>query len=279
MTQKKLFVSSQAQINMLEQVIIPEMTAGFWKDHRPIGHGNQWADVEFVVSTNNQVGPTNFKIPRNYNFVNPDFLLQCEDSLVKAAKSADANLEMKHVKKLLIELSRIVGGRLTDLTEAPTKANRGTNIIDNRETQKVLSSGKGLGSEEWLGTTKILVQALEEIGAVSKETRLFVIVERGSRKARIFINGANQMVVELVGGDVIATASSADQIEEVIARTKIELTSVNSRKSVVTKDGVHITKTSTGATVRRAPVTRAGMPSAAALAAASPFGMFTAKTE
>lgn len=274
MSQKQLFVSSQAQINMLTMVIIPEMLNGFWKADRPAGHGEQWSDVEFIVTTNNQVGPTNFKVPRNYNFVNPDFLEQCGDQLVAACKQADETLELKHVKRLLIELSRIVGGRLTDLTEAPTKANRGTNVSDGRENQKVMSSGKGLGSPEWFDATKALVAALEEVGAVSKEGRTYITMERGSRKARIFITGADQLAIEHVGGDVIATAATPSDINEVIVRSKIEFTSVNVRKttSVKGKDGVVVTKTAGGATVRRAAVSRTAVPSAAVLAANNPFG-------
>lgn len=278
MSQKQLFVSSQAQINMLTMVIIPEMINGFWKDHRPAGHGAQWEDVEFIISANTQVGPTNFKVPRNYNFVNPEFLIKCEEQLVAAAKLADEKLEFKQVKKQLIELSRIVGGRLTDLTEAPTKANRGTNIPEGEDSILVLASGKGLGSEDWLEGVKTLINELESVGVISKETRTHISLERGSRKARMFVNGAGHLMIEMTGGDVIATAMDSSTIDDAVMRAKIEFTSVNTRKSVTVKDknGVTVTKTASGATVRRAAVTRATMPSMAALAAANPFGLGSA---
>lgn len=274
MTTKQLFVSSQVQINLMTAVIIPEMKTGFWKDHRPAGHGNQWDDVELLVTTNNLVGPTNFMVPRNYNFVNPDFLDACSDQLLAAAQEADETATMKSVKKALIDLSRIVGGRLTDLTEAPTKANRGTNVPAGCEGKKVLESGKGLGSPEWLPMATRLVEAMAEIGATSSQTATYVSLERGSRKAKIFVNGGDELIVEEIGGDTLATLSQTDDVEETVALLQLEFTSVNTRKTTMVKgkDGVTLTKTTSGAVVRRAPVNRATMPSAAALAAANPFG-------
>lgn len=275
---KQLFVSSQAQIAMLQQVIIPEMKDGFWKDHRPTGHGAQWDEVELVVTQNSQVGPSNFTSPRNYNFVNPEFLDACEDRLVAAVQSADPALGLKQAKKLLIELSRIVGGRLTDLTEAPTKANRGTNILAGCEDKKVLESGKGMGSPEWLPVANRIMEAMGEIGATFKQTSTYVNIDRGARKARMFVNGADNLIVEELGGDTLATLNRGDDPEETVALLQIEFSTVNTRRTTTVKgkDGVTLTKTTSGAIVRRAPVNRATLPSAAALAMANPFGMVSA---
>jgi len=124
---KQLFVSSAIQAALLKQVIIPQMKDGFWKSHRPADHATQWLDVEIVVSTDSRLGPVNFKVPRLYNFVNPDFINPNQNILVSVAQSVKSSCTFRSVKKELIELSRIVGGRLSDKSSAPTKANRGNN--------------------------------------------------------------------------------------------------------------------------------------------------------
>lgn len=127
MTAKKLYVSSPVQAALLKEVLIPEMVTGFWKDHRPADHAAQWADVEIIVSDSDVLGAVDFTIPRLYNFVNPDFIKPNEARLVEAAIAIKASSNFRSVKKELIELSRIVGGRLTDKNGIPTKANRGNN--------------------------------------------------------------------------------------------------------------------------------------------------------
>ena len=123
---KRLYVSSAVQAALLTNVLIPQMKDGFWKDHRPAEHYKEWLDVEVVVSTSQQLGPDNFKVPRLYNFVNPDFIKPNEQVLVAAAQAVKASSNFRSVKKELIELSRIVGGRLSDKNGIPTKANRGS---------------------------------------------------------------------------------------------------------------------------------------------------------
>jgi hypothetical protein len=127
MTTKKLYVSSIVQAALLKDVLIPEMHIGYWKDHRPADHAAQWNDVEIIVSETDQLGAVDFTIPRLYNFVNPDFIKPNEAKLVAAAQAAKSSSNFRSVKKELIELSRIVGGRLTSKSGVPTKANRGNN--------------------------------------------------------------------------------------------------------------------------------------------------------
>jgi hypothetical protein len=124
---KRLYVSSAVQAHLLKAVLIPQMADGFWKNHRPADHATQWSDVEILVSTTGQLGADNFKVPRLYNFVNPDFIKPNETLLVATAQEIKASSNFRSVKKELIELSRIVGGRLDDKSAAPTKANRGNN--------------------------------------------------------------------------------------------------------------------------------------------------------
>lgn len=124
---KQLRVSSAVQAAILSNVLIPQMKDGFWKDHRPADHYKEWVDVEIVVSDTDVLGPVNFTVPRNYNFVNPDFIKPNEQVLVDAAKKVKSSSNFRSVKKELIELSRIVGGRLSDKNGIPVKANRGNN--------------------------------------------------------------------------------------------------------------------------------------------------------
>lgn len=124
---KQLYVSSAVQAALLTEVLIPEFSVGFWQNHRPADHAAQWKDVQIIVTTDGTLGPVNFKIPRLYNFVNPDFIKPNEDKLVACAQSIKSSSNFRSVKKELIELSRIVGGRLADQSAAPLKANRGNN--------------------------------------------------------------------------------------------------------------------------------------------------------
>ena len=124
---KQLFVSSAVQKALLTDVLIPQMATGFWKDHRPADHAAQWADVEIIVSDSDKLGAVDFTVPRLYNFVNPAFIKPNEAILVAAAQAIKPSSNFRSVKKELIELSRIVGGRLTDKNAVPTKANRGNN--------------------------------------------------------------------------------------------------------------------------------------------------------
>lgn len=124
---KRLYVSSAVQAKLLSSVLIPQMKDGFWKDHRPADHHKEWEGVEIVVSDTDQLGADGWKVPRLYNFVNPEFIKPNERVLVEAAQGAKPNSTFRSVKKELIELSWIVGGRLTSKTGIRTKANRGNN--------------------------------------------------------------------------------------------------------------------------------------------------------
>lgn len=129
MTTKHLYVSSAVQVALFKNVILPHLQHGFWKNHRPADHATQWLDVSVEVTSTNLLGPVGFKPPRLYNFVNPDFIGQNEDELVSVARAVKPSSTFRSVKKELIELSRIVGGRLADRAATPTKANRGNNRI------------------------------------------------------------------------------------------------------------------------------------------------------
>jgi hypothetical protein len=135
---KVLYVASQVQVELLKQILIPQFKNGFWQNHRPSNHYEAWAGVEIVVNDASVLGAEGWKIPRTYNFVNPEFLKENEDALVAIAQSVKSSSNFKSVKKELIELSRIVGGRLTDKNGEITKANRGNNktVTEKENTPK-----------------------------------------------------------------------------------------------------------------------------------------------
>lgn len=122
---KILYVSSAVQAILMKEVFIPELIDGFWKNHRPAGHGEVWRDVEVKVSEDGTLGPVGFAAPRNYNFLNLDYFIPNEARLVALAQSVKANSNSKYVKKELIELGRIVGSRLATRDATPVKLFRG----------------------------------------------------------------------------------------------------------------------------------------------------------
>lgn len=130
-TQKKLLVSSVIQAKLMNEFLINEIQNGFWVGQRPVTHGEAWAGVVAVVSDTNQVGPVNgFKPVRFYDFLNPTFTKIYESKLVEIAQSVKPNMTFKSLKKELIELARIIGGRMTDKTEEPARMYRGNNRAD-----------------------------------------------------------------------------------------------------------------------------------------------------
>jgi hypothetical protein len=125
MTAKTLFVSSAVQAALMREIFIPELMDGFWKNHRPQGHGEVWRDVQVAVSTDGTLGPVGFEAPRNYNFLNLTFAIPNEARLVAVAQAAKPSSTFKSVKKELIELGRIVGSRLPSRDATPVKLFRG----------------------------------------------------------------------------------------------------------------------------------------------------------
>lgn len=173
---KQLLVSSAVQVALLKEVLIPEMATGFWKNHRPADHAAQWADVEITVSTGDALGPIDFTIPRLYNFVNPDFIKPNEAKLVAAAQTAKASSNFRSVKKELIELSRIVGGRLTDKNGIPTKANRGNNKTGT--VQETVAKAKKTVTKAIDGTKRTVTKTKNDPNVTIQKTSSGATVRR-----------------------------------------------------------------------------------------------------
>lgn len=167
MTTKTLYVSSAVQAALMTQVFIPELIDGFWKNHRPQGHGEVWRDVTVVVSTDGTLGPVGFDAPRNYNFLNLDFYIPNEAKLVAIAAAVKANSTSKYVKKELIELGRIVGSRLASRDATPLKLFRGNH---KPGTATVSSARARLGAAALVDAATAVVVTLPVVKVTAKKT-------------------------------------------------------------------------------------------------------------
>lgn len=120
---KILTVASEVQKAVFTQVLLQEISTGFWKHARPADHAESWAGVN--VSVGADLGASGFDVPRNYNFVNPDFFRNAEERLMEAAKTVNPDITVKQLKKQLISLNQIIGARLKEVGGNVTKLPRG----------------------------------------------------------------------------------------------------------------------------------------------------------
>ncbi len=120
---KILTVASEVQKAVFTQVLLQEISTGFWKHARPADHAESWNRVSVNVSAD--LGPSGFEVPRNYNFVNPDFFRNAEERLMEAAKLVNPDITVKQLKKQLISLNQIIGARLKEVGGPVTKLARG----------------------------------------------------------------------------------------------------------------------------------------------------------
>jgi hypothetical protein len=120
---KKLVVATDVQRAVLEQVLLGEIATGFWKNARPADHADYWKGVDISIGTD--LGASGFEMPRNYNFVNPDFFSKTEDRLMAAAKTVNPDITVKQLKKQLITLNQILGARLKEIGGTVAKLPRG----------------------------------------------------------------------------------------------------------------------------------------------------------
>ena len=135
---KILTVATEVQKVVLEQVLFAEIATGFWKNARPADHADSWKGVSVDVGP--ELGPRGFDVPRNYNFVNPDFFSKMEDRLMEAAKTANPDITVKQLKKQLICLNQILGSRLVEVGGAVKKLSRGRKQATDAT---VVTSSKG----------------------------------------------------------------------------------------------------------------------------------------
>ena len=141
---KILVVATEVQKAVFDQVLSTEIASGFWKNARPADHADAWKDVKITVSKNGAFyGGVAFKAPRNYNFVNPEFFKKNEDRLMEAAKTASPDVTVKQLKKQLIALNQIIGGRVHAEGGNITKLARGRKATDAvAETEATAPAGK-----------------------------------------------------------------------------------------------------------------------------------------
>ena len=125
---KILTVATAVQKAVFEQVLLSEMAHGFWKNARPADHADYWKGVHLEVVTedgSSKLGASGFDVPRNYNFVNPDFFRKIEDKLMAVAETAQPGITVKQLKKQLISLNQIIGARLKEVGGTVSKLPRG----------------------------------------------------------------------------------------------------------------------------------------------------------
>lgn len=176
-TTKVLFVATAAQQAVLQQVLLQEIATGFWKEARPADHADSWKGVAIEVGTT--LGAQGFEIPRNYNFVNPEFFSKAEERLLEAAKTVEPEITVKQLKKHLLELNQILGGRIKEVGGVVTKLPRGrkaeateakTTVKASTTTRKVAAvfadpapeaeaEGSGIAVEAQVEGTETMVEA------------------------------------------------------------------------------------------------------------------------
>lgn len=123
MMKKTLVLATAIQVAVFEQVLLKEIATGFWKNARPADHAEQWEGVELTVGT--ELGASGFEVPRNYNFVNPEFFSKAEPRLLAAAQTVNPEITVKQLKKQLIAMNQILGSRLKEVGGQVTKLTRG----------------------------------------------------------------------------------------------------------------------------------------------------------
>jgi hypothetical protein len=123
MSKKVLTVATAVQAAVFAEVLLGEISTGFWKNARPADHADYWKGVDVVVGV--ELGATGFEVPRNYNFVNPDFFTKNEAALLAEAQKVEPEITVKQLKKQLISLNQIIGARLKEVGGSVTKLPRG----------------------------------------------------------------------------------------------------------------------------------------------------------
>lgn len=137
---KTIVVNTAAQAAMLNAVLITEMASGFWKDGRPKGANEVWEGVK--ATTGAKFGAQGFSVPRTYNYLNPLFMKANEARLLEAAQTVDPTITNKKLYRELTELSRIVGGRITEAGGPIVKLNRGQKTTTTKKSTSKVTTRK-----------------------------------------------------------------------------------------------------------------------------------------
>lgn len=185
---KQLLVSSAIQAVLMNSFFLNEIRNGHWKDQRPSTHVAAWDDVEIKVSETNQVGPVGFVSLRNYDFLNPEFTAKYEARIVELAQTVKPGVKFKTLKKELIELARIIGGRMTDKSVEPARLYRGNNrkdfdVIRSVKRQKVLTAASAKAAVT-AATAAVKRTAVKKPKVVSTDTNVTTTVTSSGATVR-----------------------------------------------------------------------------------------------
>lgn len=120
--QKILSVETEIQKAIFENVLLPEITSGFWKNVRPYNHADFFKDVSVMLGQN--LGTFGFKCSRSYNFINPDFFKKNEERLLNVAQQINKNITKRQLRKQLISLNEILKSRQGEVNDDGVKPSR-----------------------------------------------------------------------------------------------------------------------------------------------------------
>lgn len=225
---KILYVSSAVQAALMKEIFIPELMDGFWKNHRPAGHGDVWRDVEVRVSEDGRLGPEGFEVKRNYNFLNLDFALPNEKRLVEVAQSVKANSNFKSVKKELIELGRIVASRLVARDATPVKLYRGnhkpgTVTVSSSRARAAANALADAGNQALAATVETVeggrqpsgrrVPTAKKVNAVGTQSDVITEVKSKIEVSKT-TNGATVRRVPVAASSIFAMGEAAADVGE-----------------------------------------------------------------
>lgn len=214
-TSKIFYVANAIQAALMTEVFIHEFTEGFWKGQRPIGHGDVWKDVEVKVTEDGTLGPIGFTPTRLYNLLNPDFYQAMEERLMEVVKAIKPEMTFKRLKPELIEVSQMIGGRLTNVNVPTVKLFRGNNRNDGKIVVSSANARKaGLKLSE---AAKMPIMAVStEESKNAKPNVLEKLVQHSKRTVTKATNGATTTRVEVSTSSFPFASIEAKQVEETV---------------------------------------------------------------
>lgn len=187
MTQKILFVSNVLQKKLMDEVLLHEMIDGRWSSQRPKGCNLDWLDVKIQVSTDGVVGASGFTPPRTYNFVHKEVMVQFADEMLQVSKQLNPNISIAHIRKDLIELAQIIGGRLVNTNMQPIKLYRGRSKAGDRVvSSSILRTKSALEVATLLNTVENPDEFLEEtLGRSRNDPTYYKLKVKGVKTPKV----------------------------------------------------------------------------------------------
>lgn len=187
MSQKILFVSNILQKKLMDEILLHEMIDGRWASQRPKGCNLDWLDVKIQVTSDGVVGASGFTPPRTYNFVHKDVMTQFSDEMLQVSKQVNPNISIAHIRKDLIELAQIIGGRLANTNMQPIKLYRGRSRSgDLVVSSSILRTKSALEVATLLNTVVNPDEFLEEtLGRSRNDPTYYKLKVKGTKQPKV----------------------------------------------------------------------------------------------